>query len=252
MLNQPKNKENLFLCFIDFKKAFDTIWRPGLHFKLFKSGLSSNTVLLIKDMYDKLYGYVKCGPYISNSFPIQIGSRHGCPLSPTLFNLFINDLPIFLESCNCNPVYLNGVPINILMYADDVTLISYTKNGLQKSLNAIDIYAKKWNLIINVKKTKVIIFNSRRKINQNFMLSNNIIQNCSSFCYLGIIINSKGSFKPGIKRLKDKASKAYVTWKQHFNNFNNASVFTLCKLFDSLCKPILLYGSEVWGAFCQR
>jgi len=68
---------------------------------------------------------------------------------------------------------------------------------------------------------------------------------------LGVTINSKGSFKPGAKRLKDKTAKAYVAWKRNFNTFNNTNVYTLCKLFDSLCKPILLYGSEVWGAFCH-
>ena len=125
----------------------------------------------------------------------------------------------------------------------------HSDNGLRKSLLAIEKYASKWQLVINIKKTKILIFNSIYKNKPTFTIYDTEIEICKSFCYLGITISDTGSFKLGIKRLKDKAAKAYMAWRRNINIKNNASVKTVLKLFDSLCKPILLYCSEVWGAF---
>ena len=52
-----------------------------------------------------------------------------------------------------------GEPINALMYADDLIIISESKEGLQKQLNKLNEYCKKWKLEVNIKKTKIMIFN---------------------------------------------------------------------------------------------
>ena len=90
-------------------------------------------------------------------FKSQIGVKQGCNLSPTLFNLFINDLPdIFNRSCT--PVALNDTELSCLLYADDLVLLSESKAGLQNCLTKLDSYTKKWKLNINFKKSKVMVF----------------------------------------------------------------------------------------------
>ena len=49
-----KDKKKLNVCFVDFKKAYGTVWRNGLYLKLLRYGISKNIVRLIKDMYDQL------------------------------------------------------------------------------------------------------------------------------------------------------------------------------------------------------
>ena len=144
----------LYVCFIDFSKAFDTVWQSGLFFKLLNTGISNKVVNIIRSMYSKLYSRVSIASSISNDFPVLLGTRQGCPLSPTLFNIFLNDLPNLLNKCGCNPVYIHGIPLHVIMYADDVALFSHSENGLKKSLSVVNIYASKWQLIINVKKNQ--------------------------------------------------------------------------------------------------
>ena len=70
-------------------------------------------------------------------------------LSPLLFNLYINDLPdIFEESCD--PAMLQSFSTNVIMYADDLVLMSQTKEGLQKCLDRLYEYCQKWKLVVKV------------------------------------------------------------------------------------------------------
>ena len=90
-------------------------------------------------------------------FNYSKGVQQGNPLSPMLFNLFIND--IFDAVKNENPVTLdNKESFNTLMYADDLIIMSTTQEGLQKSLDGLSKYCKLWKLNINHKKTKCMIF----------------------------------------------------------------------------------------------
>ena len=96
------------------------------------------------------------------------------------------------------------------MYADDVIIISTTEDGLQKSLNALHDYCKKWKLNVNHKKTKCMIFSKASKTkNIDFKINPRIIENTKEFKYLGISINSKDyTFKPTLLDLSSKANKA--------------------------------------------
>ena len=69
------------------------------------------------------------------------GLKQGCVLSPTLFNIFIDDVEsIFTE--NCDPVRLSDKDLNHLLYADDLILISKSPEGLQNCLNHLDEYCQ--------------------------------------------------------------------------------------------------------------
>ena len=80
-------------------------------------------------------------------------------LSPLLFNLYVNDLP-FCFSRNHDPVAIGKYMTNVLRYADDLVLMSASKEGLQKCLDDLNIYCKKWKLKVNTDKTKILIFNN--------------------------------------------------------------------------------------------
>ena len=109
----------------------------------------------------------------TNSFPVEIGTRQGCNLSPNLFNIFINDFPNFLQSNNSGYVMLNTRRLRCLMYADDIVLLSDSSFGMQKSLFLLEVFCKKWHLSVNTEKTKVIIFNKRFSNSNDFTLGDN-------------------------------------------------------------------------------
>ena len=81
----------IYACFIDLRKAFDTVWHDGLLLKLQKAGINGNMYNLIKSMYQGSVSRVKCKQSLSDPINIMQGVHQGNILSPLLFNIFMND-----------------------------------------------------------------------------------------------------------------------------------------------------------------
>ena len=91
---------------------------------------------------------------ITDFFNINVGVKQGDNLSPTLFKLFINDLPQYSEN-TADPIHINGTLLNCLMYADDIVLLSNSADGLQQKLYKLQEYCNDWCLSVNVIRQKL-------------------------------------------------------------------------------------------------
>ena len=201
-------------------------------------------------MYDQTRSCVKVNNCLSRYFSINVGTRQGCNLSPNLFNLFLSDLPKTLKQPGTEAVQLDNEYINLLMYVDDIVLLSHTSSGLKKLLGLLHEYCEKWGLRVNTNKTKVIIFNTRKSPkNLSFEMGQEGVEIVNEYNYLGIIFRNNGNFKTAKQELKRKAQKALFSILQTFSDEDNVNVTLLCKLYDIYCKPILLYSAEVLGGF---
>ena len=114
-----KKGGKLYTCFVDFKSAFDTVWRNAIFFKLYKMNIGGNFMALIRDMYADVKYSIKIDGGITRHFDSSIGVKQGCVLSPPFFKLFLADLPLIFDD-SCHPVTLNGKTLHCLMYADDL------------------------------------------------------------------------------------------------------------------------------------
>ena len=201
-----------------------------------------------------IYKQTKCAVKINNKttqfFDYNKGVLQGNPLSPILFNIFINE--IFKKVQNTDSMLtLDGTNyFNALMYADDLILLSTSEEGLQKSLNSLYKFCSTWKLNVNYKKTKCMTF-SKGTIRKEpkFHINNVALDNTNTFKYLGITISSrKCSFTPTLDDLSAKATKGLYALRSRLP-FNTLPIKTLLKVFDACIQPILLYGSELWGAY---
>ena len=242
----------VFTCFIDLRKAFDSIWRVGMYFKLLQAGVSSKFVSIVKDLYNKTKNRVLMNGFLSNTFETNVGTRQGCNISPTLFNIYLNDLCKMVKENNCDPVKLGGKDVNMLMYADDIILLSKSKEGLQKSLNVCQRYFVNWKLQLNIRKTKVMVFNNGTKSTPSFHYGNDPIEAVMKYKYLGIYLSNKGSFKLALDDLLVKAKKAYAAMYQSLNIYNGAKPKIILKAVDTMVFPILMYGCEVWAPYIYK
>ena len=87
----------LYLCFMDLKKAFDTVPRNLLFAKLEALGLEGKILNVIKDLYTSNSARIRIGNNMTESFKIEAGVLQGSKLGPILFITYINDLLQQLE-----------------------------------------------------------------------------------------------------------------------------------------------------------
>ena len=142
----------LYCAFIDYSKAFDTVEHKTLWLKIYKLGLNSKLINVVKSMYCQIKSCVKYKGNIglSESFWYKSGLIKGEALSPFLFFLFVNE-----QLNNTDRLYqINVFHLCLLMYADDTVLFSKSVSELQRMLDTLFIYTTKWNLTVNIKKVK--------------------------------------------------------------------------------------------------
>ena len=161
---------------------------------------------------------------LTNTFETNIGVKQGYMLTPTLFSLYINDL-IDHFGPDCEPLELNNKPISCLLYADDIILLSESAKGLQKSLDILKTYCDKWNLKINIGKTKVIVFNKSGRILKgfSFLYDDEPISLTNEYKYLGILFKPSGTFSDVIDYLSKKACKAMFCIRK--NLYSNKVIY---------------------------
>ena len=213
-------------------------------------GIRGNTLKILESMYSDVNYSIKLPYGLTDSVQSSTGLKQGCVLTPLMFNLYVNDLPFCFNQSH-DPVIVGKYLTNVLMYADDLVLLSTSKEGLQKCLDDLNIYCRKWKLRVNTSKTKVLIFNKGGKFikKHQFVFENKTLEIVQEFKYLGIIIKASGIFTEGISELSNKALKVLFMIRK---KFQSSFIFpTLqCRLFDTCVKPILLYCSEIWSPYC--
>ena len=201
-------------------------------------------------MYNESSFRIKCNGNFSSPIPCKLGVKQGCNLSPLLFNLFINDIHDIFEQ-SCTPVEIEKNKFSSLSFADDLVLLAESQAGLQNCLIKLEKYCLDWGLKVNLTKTNVVVFNktfNKTIKSLNFTFEGTPIEIHKSYCYLGIEISNTGNFAKAMDSLYKKSLRALYSLYSTLNVYsdgNNIQLFLT--LFDSLVKPILLYGCEIWG-----
>ena len=239
----------LYACFIDFRKAFDTVCHTGLLLKLQRAGINGKIYELIKSMYQNSSSRVKCKNTLTDNIDIKQGVHQGSVLSPLLFNIFINDIGNTLLADDAPILYDSKV--NHLLYADDLVLMSTTEEGLQRNIDKLHEYCTKWGLTINTNKSKVMTFSKTGRMVKDqfrFVIGKDDIEYVNQYKYLGVIFTSNAKFSIAEKTLSMKASRALFSIKQSIFD-KTIKPSSILHIFDSLVKPIALYNSEIWSGY---
>ena len=246
-----KHRGKMYVAFIDFKKAYDTVDRQILFKRLNNLGISGIFYKNIVAMYEKTKYAIKVQNGYIDPINSNLGLRQGCPLSPMLFNLYIEDVKyIFGQLDDAIPLYQDS--INHFLYADDLVLVSKSAKGLQNCLNKLADYADSKHLTINVTKSKTMVFNSSGKfIKEQFHIHNKTLEPVRSFSYLGFEVKPSGTVKHATNTLYDKANKALRPLLCAIARFKLPTK-TSIKLFHILISPIALYNVENWATMTEK
>ena len=140
----------------------------------------------IKSLYSHDSAAVKNQEGVSDIFDCLMGVKQGCPLSATLFGLFVDGLEQHLmDTLGHDAPFLSGVLIPLLLYADDLTIMSTTPAGLQRQLHALkQLFCEQRQLGVDLAKTKVVTFGFRARC-QVFTINGSGVERVQSYKYLG-------------------------------------------------------------------
>ena len=248
-----RQRNMLFSCFVDFSKAFDRVPRNKLFDKLRTVGIKGHFLEVLISMYSNDKSAVKIENKITQTFLCHDGVKQGCMLSPTLFNIYLSDLPETLNITSTTEVMLRERPTNCLLYADDLVVFARSAKGLQRILNKLESFCEQADLNVNLDKTKVMIFNNSGKSlnNYSFRYGMNKLKNAKSYRYLGLTLCPYGNFNLARQELKKASLKALFKLRKEMGNHFSENIKLTIKLFDALISPILMYGSEIWGIDCN-
>ena len=197
---------------MDFKCAFDYISRHALLFKLISQGFNGKLFQLLRSLFSKAISSVKWNSELGELFRNTYGVRQGGVISPSLFKLYIEDMQEYFG--DVTGVDVGGTRVSHLLQADDLVLMSETRTGLQSLFNRLELYCRRWHLILNVVKTKTMIFNEKYEIVKgvgSFTFENKCVNQVNSYKYLGVMISSSGNrYSEHYTYLKEKPSRAII------------------------------------------
>ena len=142
----------------------------------------------------------------------------------------------------------------IILYADDIAEGSDTVGRLQFMINVLVEYCRMWSLIVNLCKTKIVVFRrGKLKRSEKWYFNGKKIDVVSSYKYLGIIFSTKLKWTLAKKTLAAQARKAIGLIFRYHYQCGYLPVGVAKILFDKMITPILLYGCEVWGwEYCDQ
>lgn len=241
-------KQDLLCAFVDFQKAFDKVNRDLLYYKLWSIGASTKIIKLVKCMYSSVEICVKHDHNVSETFMSYQGVKQGEPMSPLLFLFFINDFMSNYTPNNPNDlISIETIILFSLLFADDAALFAKSEKELQNQLDHLGQYCKKWNITVNINKTKIVIFTKKRRpFNFEFQYNGNVIEQMDSFTYLGVNLHKSGSCKYAQIKQAKQGGRALGGLMQILNTYD-FTINTQLNMFDTLVTPVLTYGAEVWG-----
>lgn len=233
---------------LDVEKAFDSIWHDGLCHKLSVLGFPKPLIKTVRSFLSDRSFQLVYKSAKSNDFYIPAGVPQGSVLSPTLFSLYIADIP---TSAN----------VEIANFADDTIIYTADHLGaniirdLEEYFLQISNFFKKWKIKINNEKTKSIYFTRKKKSiyrpHRNLIINNTEIVWNEEIKYLGITLDSKLIFRNHVSHTIKKCNKFICSL---YSLLNKKSVLSKCKkilLYKNIVQQVILYGCPNWGACAE-
>ena len=238
-----RHGKKIYNCFIDFQKAFDTIKQKVIWATLRSYGIEEKMVTLLQKIYEKAQSTVRIGKHQGEWFHTDLGTRQGDPLSPLLFITYLERIMDHVKESNCG-IRLGGMLINNLRFADDIDLIDEDYKSLQEQLEKTRAVAEQAGLIVNVGKTKTMVFGDR-KIEQEIRVGRKNVENVDKFEYLWSLITWDNNCSEEIRRRIGKAAGTMASLR-HVWNGKKLTIQNKIRILTTCVFSVLLYASETW------
>ena len=241
-----------YFIFIDFTKAFDNVDHIELIKCLKRKGVNRKFLKVLIYMYSSLCSCVRLDDQMRTEyFSCNIGTRQGCKLSQILFSLLIKELLEELKQSGIRGIQITAECEEILAlgYADDIIEGSDSVISLQSLINLTAGFCLRKKMEVNLSKTKIVVFRNGGFLRnyEKWYYRGQRIEVVSAYKYMGLTVTPKLIWTRAKETLATQARKSIITLYKLQHNIGYFDYLDLFKLFDTMVKPVLLYGAEIWG-----
>ena len=262
--------QDLYLLFIDLTKAFDTVNREGLWLILEKAGCPKHFVHIICSFHENMKASVREGSEKSPSFGVTSGTKQGCVLAPTLFSIFFSMMLLVAFKDASDGVDINSrcdvglgrintehfnAPTKVtistirdLLFADDCALAAPSLDALQRLCDRFSKAARRFGLIISIKKTEVLYQPAPGETYEPPVVSieGKQLNAVKTFKYLGSTISNDASLDAEITSRIAKATAAFGRLTKRLWTNRNIRLDTKIAVYRAAVITSLLFGCETW------
>ena len=200
-------------------------------------GIPQKYVTIIKYLYNDTNCAIISGGQLTDWFPVNMGVRQGCIMSPSLFNIFIEHVMKGLTCLDRNLRLDDEMSIDI-RYADDTTLVSAVFEKLQIATSELENACHKWGLTINPLKCAVLTTEKN-----DIKIGNNIVPKVNQFKFLGSLVPN---CPEDVLHRISIASQAFGILRETIWTSSDVSRKLKIRLYKALILPIAIYGSDTW------
>ena len=214
--------QNLIVCHVDFSRAFNSVNRNNLFYKIKHSGLRGRVIDTLQNLYSKTSYRLKYNGKLTNPVHENIGVIQGGNCSPILFRKYLYDLKDYLDECT--GICFSTEILLHMLWADDLCMVSCTQANAQHQLDGLSKFCSPNQMIGNETKTKYIVFGKTNDF--SLVLNGKAINRVTSDKCLGNIINSMcqpngNIFTENAEYLSNKARQSAMI------NLNKTGIGTL-------------------------
>ena len=253
----------LYINFIDFKAAFDSINRDFIWKAFEHYGLPTKYINVFKAFFRETESAVRVNGELTRWFNVESGTGQGDVQGPPIFNLVINwglELAEKFKSISRGFTLQHRQSsrqpkkcVTDLDYADDIAAMDNTAEGLQETTDNIAKYCGIGGLKMNAKKTEAMVIGkdtSQHPLSKERMVDitvdGNPVKQVTQFTYLGATITSDGRLDKEISVRIGKATGAFNQLNNIWKN-QNISINNKVRIYIAAVLTILTYGCEVWN-----
>jgi hypothetical protein len=235
--------KKVYVCFVDFQKAFDSIDQRVSWAVLQSYGVDGKLIRLLKNINNIAEASVRTFGQSGNWFPIRRGTRQGDPISPSIFIAHLERAMGVIQE-EVKGISVSGIHINNLRFADDITLIEESEEELAGSIQRLHVEAKRYGLNVNIEKTETMVFGAK-EMETGIEVDGVQLKNVEQFTYLGSMMTHDLNCKKEIWR-RMAIAKANLIAMDNIWKSKAVSLKTKLSILHTCIFSSVLYGCEAW------
>ncbi|KAK3557951.1 hypothetical protein QTP86_003867 [Hemibagrus guttatus] len=231
------------MCFVDLEKAFDRVPRGILWEVLWEYGVRGPLLRAVRSLYNRSRSLVCIAGCKSDLFPVHVGLRQGCPLSPVLFIVFMDR--ISRRSQGPEGVQFGDHRISLLIFADDVVLLAPSSLDLQHALGHFAAECEAAGMRVSTSKSEAMVLD-RKKVACTLQVGGEVPPQVEEFKYLWVLFTSEGRMDREIDRRIGAAAAVMRSMYRSVVVKKELSRKAKLSIYQSIYVPTLTYGHELW------